>query len=264
MSLNMANTGANNKISVTLITLNEADNIEDCLKSCSWADEIVVVDSQSTDKTVELARKFTDKVFVEEWKGQGYNKNLAVQKASGPWIFSIDADERVSPELAKEIRQTVNNAQNDAYSIKRKNIYRGQWIKHGGWWPDEVKRLFLKNKASFNNARIHDSLQVNGTAGWLLHPLIHESFFTADDFLERARHYAIHQGREMFENGRKATALTAFWRAIFTFFKTFVLRAGFLDGRAGFLVANYNTTLAFYKYMILAEFWNDNKNKAGP
>lgn len=249
------------KISATIITLNEEKNIAECIESVSWADEVVVLDSRSTDRTVEIARRCTDKVFVEEWKGQGAHKNRAVELAQGPWIFSIDADERVTPELAAEIQQVVRDPQYHAYSVRRKNLYRGQWIKHGGWWPDEVKRLFRKDKASFNNARIHDSLQVAGSVGTLSCPLIHTSFLGADDFLERARHYAVHQGKEMFENGRKATAFTAFWRSAFAFFKTYVLRAGFLDGSAGLLIANYVMTLAFYKYMILAELCHDRENK---
>jgi glycosyltransferase involved in cell wall biosynthesis len=247
------------KITAAIITLNEEKNIADCLESVSWADELVVVDSGSTDRTVEIAKRYTDKVFVNEWKGQGQQKNRAAELATGPWIFSIDADERVSPKLAEEIKKVLASPTADAYAVRRKNIYRGQWIKHGGWWPDWVKRLFRKDKAHFNDKIIHDSLVVNGTTGKLEESLIHESFRSAGDFLERALRYSLHTSKEMFRDGKRASTLSVTTHAAFAFIKGFFLRAGFLDGTAGLLVAVSNAVGVFYRYMMLREMGVDSK-----
>ena len=242
-----------NRISVTIITLNEEKNICECLESLSWADEIVVLDSQSNDRTVELARRYTDKVFIEPWSGQGAHKNRAIDLAQGPWIFSIDADERVPPELALEIQDVVQNASRDAYALRRQNMYRGQWIRHCGWWPDWVTRLFRKGKARFNDEVIHDTLETNGSIGKLKKPLIHHSFENASSFLERAHRYSAHQAEMMFRNGRRASLFTAFSHASFECLNTYLFRRGFLDGSAGLLIAISNGIGTFYKYMILRE-----------
>jgi glycosyltransferase involved in cell wall biosynthesis len=241
------------RISVTLITLNEEKNICECLQSLSWADEIVVLDSQSDDRTVELARRYTDRVFIEPWSGQGAHKNRAIDLAQGPWIFSIDADERVTPELAREIRDVVKVASRDAYALRRKNMYRGQWIRHGGWWPDWVTRLFRKGKACFNDEVIHDTLEAKGPIGKLKEPLIHHSFEDAGSFIERAHRYSTHQAEMMHRNGRRASLLTAFSHASFECLNTYLFRRGFLDGSAGLLIAISNGIGTFYKYMILRE-----------
>jgi len=248
-------------ISVTVITLNEERNIEECLSSCSWADEIVVVDSCSKDRTVEIARQFTDKVFVEEWKGQGAHKNLAVQEATKAWVFSIDADERVTPELADEIRSAVMQARHDAYALKRKNLYRGKWIKRGGWWPDKVKRLFRKEKARFNNAVIHDALQVDGSVGELKNPLIHYPRRSAIDFAERAVRYSEATAREKFEQGQTIGWAGAIGHTVFAFIDTYIRRAGFLDGGEGFLVAFSNAAGVLYRYALLREMVEDKRLK---
>ena len=241
------------RISVTLITLNEEKNICECLQSLSWADEIVVLDSQSDDRTVEFARRYTDRVFIEPWSGQGTHKNRAIDLAQGPWIFSIDADERVPPELAREIRDVVNRASSDAFAFRRKNMYRGQWIRHSGWWPDWVTRLFRKGKARFNDEVIHDTLEAKGPVGKLEEPLIHHSFENASSFLERAHRYSAHQAEMMHRNGRRASLLTAFSHASFECLNTYIFRRGFLDGSAGLLIAISNGIGTFYKYMILRE-----------
>jgi glycosyltransferase involved in cell wall biosynthesis len=252
-----------NEVSVTVITLNEERNIEECLESCSWADEIVVVvDSRSTDRTVGLARRFTNKVFVEEWRGQGAHKNLAVQKASNPWIFSIDADERVTLELADEIRRTVRESRHDAYALKRKNLYRGKWIKRGGWWPDKVKRLFKKDKARFNDAVIHDALQVDGSVGELKNPLIHYPRRSAIDFAERAVRYSEATAREKFEQGQTIGWGGAIGHTVFAFVDAYIRRAGFLDGGEGFLVAFSNAAGVLYRYALLREMVEDRRIKS--
>jgi glycosyltransferase involved in cell wall biosynthesis len=245
-------------ISVTIITLNEEKNIAECLESLSWADEIVVLDSISSDRTVEIAKRYTDKVFIEEWHGQGSHKNRAAELAKGPWIFSIDADERVSSGLADEIQKVVETSSAVAYKVRRKNFYRGQWIRHGGWWPDWVTRLYRKQDVCFNNRVIHESLITDGPVDKLREALIHYSFNSAGEFLERANKYAVHQAEDMYQAGIKASTLTAVSHSLFSFIKTFLLRGGLLDGSAGIIISTYNAVGTLYKYMILAEKCRDN------
>lgn len=240
-------------ISASIITKNEEVNIAECLELLSWVDEIVVLDSGSSDRTVEIARHYTDKVFVEEWRGQGAQKNRALELAKGPWIISIDADERVPPELAGEMREAIISPRLNAYAVRRKNIYRGRWIRHGGWWPDWVTRLFKKGEAYFNDRVIHDSLQVQGAMGRLSHPLIHYSFRSAEDFLTRAHWYAIHQATEMYNEGKEASLWTAISHAAFSLGQAYFLRWGFLDGAPGTLIAVSNAVGVFYRYMMLRE-----------
>jgi glycosyltransferase involved in cell wall biosynthesis len=241
------------KISATIITKNEESNIAGCLESLSWTDEIVVLDCGSEDRTLEIAKKYTDRVFVEAWRGQGDQKNRAVELAQGPWIFSIDADERATPELAREIQDAIGRGEKDAYAMRRKNFYKDQWINHCGWWPDWVKRVFVKGKAQFSTDVIHDSLQVPTSIGKLNYPIIHYSFKSPEDFLKRAFWYAHHQAREMHAQGRKASAWTAIFHALYALFQTYILRLGFLNGAAGLLVAVSNGIGVFYRYMMLRD-----------
>lgn len=239
------------KISATVITKNEEKNIAACLQSLAWADEIVVLDSGSTDETVALAKQFTDKVYVETWRGQGDQKNRAVELATGPWIVSLDADERISPELALEIRAAIQDDLPAAYAMRRKNMYQGQWIRHCGWWPDWVKRVFKKGDAHFSKDVIHDSIQTASPVKHLTNPIVHHSFHSPEDFLNRAYWYAHHQAQEMYQQGRRASVWTAISHAGFNLLQTYFLRLGFLDGAAGLLVAVSNFVGVFYRYMML-------------
>jgi glycosyltransferase involved in cell wall biosynthesis len=245
-------------ISAVVITKNEEANIEACLDSVSWADEIVVLDSGSTDRTVEIARKFTDAVFVEEWRGMGGQKNRAVELAQGPWIIQLDADERATLELAAEIRAVLSKGTAEAYSVRRKNYYKEQWIRHSGWWPDRVTRVFRKNCGQFSIEAIHASLQVSSAAGRLKHPIIHYSFNSTEDFINRARSYAIHQAREMHLQGRHASVWTAVSHALFALIQTYFIRLGFLDGAAGVLISVSSFMSVFYRYMMIREL-NQNR-----
>ena len=241
------------QVSAVIITKNEEANLAACLESLAWADEIVVLDCGSTDRTVEIARRYTDRIHVEEWRGYGPQKSRAVELARGEWILSVDADERVTPELAKETRRVIEVPGHGAFAVRRRNIYRGRWIRHGGWWPDRVVRLFRKGEARFSGDMVHESLAVPGSVGRLRGVLLHESFRSAADFLERALRYAPLGAADRHSRGRTASAWTAFTHASFEFLKTYVLQRGFLDGAAGLLVAASNAVGTFYRYMILRE-----------
>lgn len=249
------------KISATIITKNEEANIGQCLETLAWADEIVVVDSESTDRTLEIARNYTAKIFVHRWEGQGRQKNRAVDLAAGPWIFSIDADERVPPDLATEIQSVIVNTSARIFSIRRKNYYRGQWIRHGGWWPDRVKRLFIKGDTRFNEKMIHDSLIAHSAIEKLDAALLHYSFRSISDFMARAAWYADHQAHEMYCHGKRANLFMAVSHALFALLRTYLLRFGFMDGSAGVLIAVSNFVGVFYRYMLLRELTRDGRAK---
>ncbi|MGD9188099.1 MAG: glycosyltransferase family 2 protein [Desulfobacteraceae bacterium] len=248
------------KISATVITKNESDNLAECLESLSWVDEIVIVDSGSTDDTVEIAKKYTDKVYVERWRGQGAQKNRAVELARGPWILSIDADERVPSRLAAQIRKAIADNPTCVFSVRRKNMYQDRWVRHCGWWPDWVVRVFRKDQARFSDHIIHESIQTKLPARKFPQAIVHHSFKSPQDFLNRAAWYAHHKAIEMHRNGRRASVWTAVSHACYSFVHTYVIRLGFLDGAAGMLIAVSNFVGVFYRYMIIRDL-NTNKSR---
>ena len=165
-------------LSAAIITLNEEDRIREALDSVRFADEIVVVDSGSADRTVEICREFTDKVFVETWRGFAGQKNAAVERTTGDWVLSIDADEQVTAELAGEIRGVVSSGgPRDGYLVPRRNFFGGTWVRHGGWYPDYTLRLFRRGKGQFAERRVHEAVTLNGgRVGRLRSPLIHRTY----------------------------------------------------------------------------------------
>lgn len=241
------------KLSVFLITRNEAQNIAACLESVSWADEIVVLDSGSSDETVAICRRYGAKVETSAgWPGFGPQKNRAMDLASGDWLLSIDADERVTPELRAEIQQALTAPDADAYEMPRLSSYLGQPMRHGGWWPDHVTRLFRRGAARFNEAKVHESLQVRGRTGRLRNHLVHYSFRSVEQVIAKMDAYSTYAADGMAERGRSAGVASAVLHGLFAFLRTYVLRAGFLDGRLGFVLAVSNAEGAYYKYLKLA------------
>lgn len=251
------------RISAAIITKNEADNICACLESLSWVDEIVVVDSGSTDATVEIVKRYTDKVYTEPWSGQGRQKNRAIDLCRGPWILSIDADERIPSRLAAEIRNALADNPDRVFAVRRKNMYRNQWIRHCGWWPDWVIRVFRKETAEFSTHIIHESIQTALPVDKLTQPLIHYSFKSPQDFLQRAAWYAHHKAVEMHQAGRKASIWTAISHACFSFLHTYFIRLGLLDGAAGLLISTSNFVGVFYRYMIIRDLGKRNEPTPG-
>lgn len=237
-------------VSAIVITKNEEQRIAACLASLDFADEIIVVDSGSTDHTREICEQNSRVVFYElPWEGFGIQKNRALERASGEWVFSLDADETVPPELAAEIRLVVSGSPHDGYLVRRKNFYRGQWIRHCGWWPDEILRLFRRERGRFNDRLVHESVEVQGSIGRLRHPIEHYSFGSVSDFISKADSYSTLGARLMSDRGRRVSAAGACLHAVATFFKVFFLKGGVLDGRAGLLIAVSNATGVFYRYM---------------
>lgn len=238
-------------LSVIIITKNEIDQIRECLESVQWADEIVVLDSGSTDGTVDICRKYTDKVFETDWPGFGPQKNRALEKATGDWVFSIDADERVSPELRQEIEQAMTSTQYQGYEIPRSSHYCGRRIRHSGWWPDYIVRLFRRDSSRFSDSLVHEHVEVQGPVGRFRNPLIHYSFGSFEEVLDKVNRYSTYNAEMLLQAGKSSSVLKATLRGLWAFIKTYIFRAGFLDGRHGFMLAVSNAEGTYYKYVKL-------------
>jgi len=236
-------------LSVAIITHNEEENIGGALESVKWADEIVVVDSFSDDRTREICKKYTDKVFTAEWQGFANQKNKAVSLATQPWALVLDADERVTEDLKSEILRTVNNpSSKDGYYLARKNYFAGRWIRHGGWWPDYTLRLFRRGKGSFQQREVHESIKVNGKTGRLKNPLEHFTYKDTEDYLRRMGVYSTLAAKELYKEGRRACIFDIALRPAVTFLRMLFLQAGFLDGAYGLKLAYLYSRYTFNKY----------------
>jgi glycosyltransferase involved in cell wall biosynthesis len=248
------------KLSVAIITYNEERNIRDCLESVKWAYEIVVVDSFSADRTVEICREYTDKVCQNKWQGFVEQKNFAVSKASHDWILSIDADERVSDELSDEIRRILKyGAACDGYYMPRKAFYVNKWILHCGWYPDYKVRLFKKDKGRWEGTEgmaIHESVKVDGRVGYLRGDILHYSFPTISSHLKTINNYTSISAREKFKKGDRAEIISMLLRPPFNFLKMYIVKGGFLDGLPGFIVSALSSFHVFLKY---AKMWEIKK-----
>ncbi len=235
-------------LSAVIITRNEALNIRDCLQSVSWADEIIVVDSGSTDGTVTIAREFTPHVYQHDWPGFGAQKNRALGYASKGWVLSLDADERVTPELRSQILGAMENAAADGFYLPRLSQFCGQFVRHSGWYPDYVLRLFRREKGRFSDDLVHESVKLEGATGRLSAPLLHYSYRSGADVERKVEQYATAAAMQMRRNGRLAARPAAPLRAAWAFVRTYFLRLGFLDGPAGIGIARMNARTTYLKY----------------
>ena len=238
-------------LSVILITKNEEKNIRECLDSVAWADEIIVVDSGSSDKTISIAQEFTPLVFVHDWPGFGIQKNRALSYATGEWVFSIDADERVTPELKAELIQAMQVGETDGFFCPRLSQFCGKYVRHSGWYPDYVLRLFKRNKGKFSDNLVHESLILQGKSSKLSSPLLHYTYLNMDDVRRKVEHYSASWAQQMYERGKKAYPVDAPVRAAWAFLRTYCFRLGFLDGSAGFQIAKMNASTTYLKYQRL-------------
>lgn len=242
-------------LSVIIITKNEAASIRRCIESVQWADEIIVVDSGSTDNTVEICRELGAKVSVTpDWPGFGAQKNRALDLAKQEWVLSLDADEWVTPELRDEIQSVIKKTgAAPALRIPRLSSFCGTYLKHGGWWPDHVLRLFRRDHARFSDDLVHERVIVNGETATLKNHLMHESFRDLDQVLVKMNAYSTAGARMMHARGRRSSLFTALLRGSWAFFRAYILRAGFLDGSAGFMQAVTHGEGTYYRYLKLAQ-----------
>lgn len=244
------------RLSVAIITRNEAHNIAECLASVAFADEIVVVDSGSTDPTVALARARGARVIETDWPGFGAQKNRAIDACRGDWILSLDADERVSPALRAEIERALAAPDFDVYEMPRRSYYVGRFMRHSGWWPDHCARLFRRGAARFSDARVHERLVTDRPLGRLAAPLVHYSFRTMDAVIDKINHYSSASAQTLAERGAAPGLATAILHGAAAFLRTYVFKLGFLDGKHGFMLAVSNAEGSYYRYvkaMLLAE-----------
>ena len=251
-------------LSVVIITLNEEANLPRTLASVTWADEIVVLDSGSTDRTREIAESFHAKFYCESWKGFAAQKNSALQKASGDWILSLDADEEVEPALAQEIKQTLaGNPSAAGLWIPRKNFFLNRWIRHGGFYPDPKLRLFRRGAGTFEDRLVHEDLRVQGSTASLKNHLLHQAYPTLDVYLEHMNRYSS-LGAQMERTGRVGFSFVDIViRPRLTFLYNYFLRGGFLDGREGLLLHLYHANYVSWKYAKAWERSESGKTRTG-
>lgn len=241
------------KISAVIITHNEERNLRDALESVRWADEIIVVDSMSIDRTVEIAREYTDKVYQRPWPGYVEQKNFAVSKAQHDWIFSIDADERVSETLKREIEEWRNSETTlSGYFIPRKSFFLGRWIRHTSWYPDEKLRLFHKDRGRWEGGRVHESVYITDKTGYFKGELLHFSYRKISDYLRRLELYSTLAAEDYYERGKNIGFFTLTLNPFFTFIKNYIIKQGFRDGFPGLIVSILSSISAFFKY---AKLW---------
>jgi glycosyltransferase involved in cell wall biosynthesis len=240
-------------ISVILITKNEAERLPRCLESVrDIADEIIVLDSGSTDATQEIARRYTDKVYSSpDWPGFGPQKNRVLDYATGDWVLSLDADEWLTPELAAEIRTILRNPVAEVYEVPRLSSFCGRPMRHSGWWPDHVARLFRRGAARFSNDLVHERLVFSGVAIRLKNPLRHETYRNLDEMLVKLNRYSTDGAQNHLNHGKRGGLSKAIGRGLWAFVRTYFIRAGFLDGREGFLLAVANAETTYYRYLKL-------------
>jgi glycosyltransferase involved in cell wall biosynthesis len=237
-------------LSAIIITCNEAANLPECLASLAFCDEIVVVDGASTDGTVEIAENARARVVrVTGFAGFGPQKQLALDNATGDWVLSIDADERVPDALAKEIRAAIAAASHDGYRINRKTWFLGRYLNHGGWYPDRILRLARRSRARFSDDAVHERLDVSGSIGDLQADMLHMSYRTIDDVLAKQRRYAMLSAQVRRERGAQGGLGSALWRSYAAFLKYYFLQRGFLDGGHGLVAAISKAQETFWRYL---------------
>ena len=246
------------KLSIVIITHNEADNIKDCLETVMWADEIVVLDSFSEDETVQLCRQYTDKIFQSKFTDFSLQKNMVLGRASNEWVLSLDADERVTSQLKARIVSIISEDSEEyaGYYVPRENYFFGKWIKHCGLYPDYVLRLFRRSKGRFQDKLVHESVILEGNAGYLGEPLEHYTYKSIDDFIKRMEHYAALSVKQMRKEKKKSRWYNLMINPLAIFLKMYFLKKGFLDRSPGFIVCVLYTYYVFLKY---AKSWEARK-----
>jgi len=238
----------NIKLSVVVLTKNEEACIADCLESVKWADEIIVVDDQSTDKTVEIAKRYTHKIFFRKMDVEGRHRNWAYAQARNAWVLSLDADETVSLELKIEIEQAIQLSDFVAYDIPLRNFIGNYWVKYGGWYPAAKVRLFQKDKFKYEEAEVHPRAFIDGACGHLKSDIIHRGYPDLEHFLNSVNRQSTLEAVKWIKTGRKMTLVWATWRAVDRFFRRYIRKKAYKDGIYGFIIAFFDTLYQILSY----------------
>ncbi len=238
------------RISAYIMTFNEADKIEDAIKSVLWADEVIVADSNSTDGTIEIAERLGATVVQIPFQTFGQIRNDAIAACTHNWIFSLDADERCTPESEKEIKAAVQNPQADAYYIPRRNWFMGRWIKHCGWYPDyRQPQLFKKGALTFDSvSEVHETHTVHGKIAYLKEDIWQIPFMNLEQVVHKMQRYSSLGAKKLQREGKKTSMFLALLHGIWAFIRIYIIKLGFLDGWAGFVLALSNFEGTFYRY----------------
>lgn len=248
------------KLSVVILTFNSQDKIEDCIKSASFADEIIVVDGTSTDETLEIVRKYTKKIFARPNNLMlNINKNFGFSKASGEWILCLDSDERITSELAEEIKLKTQGSdiETDGFWIPRKNIIFGKWMEHTGWYPDYQMRLFKRGKGKFPEEHVHEMIEVEGNGDFLKNDMIHESYENIFQFINKlATIYARNEAEQLLKKGYVFNWKDAIRFPVKEFLSRFFAREGYKDGFHGLMLS---LLMAFYHFIVFSYIWENHK-----
>ncbi len=241
----------NDSLAVVIVAKNEAARIGACIASAAFADEVVVLDSGSTDRTAQVAEAAGARVVVTDWPGYGPQVARGFSLAASDWVLSLDADERIPPALRAEVLAAIASGAHDGYRIPRWSEFCGKVMRHGGWRPDHTLRLGRRAKSGFTSDFLHAHMTVDGSIGDLGHSLVHHSYPDVHDVLEKLDRYSSGSARDMLARGTKASLPKAIAHGVFAFVRTYLLKLGFLDGRHGLLLAIYNAEYAYYKYVKL-------------
>lgn len=252
------------KLSVYILTFNEADKISEAIESVQWADEVIVADSNSTDNTPDIARSLGARVVNIPFRTFGQIRNEAIAACNHEWIFSLDADERCTPETRDEILKNIANPTADAYFIPRKNWFLGRWVMHSGWFPDyRQPQLFRKSVMHFESAdEVHESYSIEGKIGYLKSPIIQIPFKDISQMVHKMQRYSTLGAKKLVRQGKRGGLLKGFLHGLWGFCRLYIFKLGFLDGRAGFVIALGNFEGTFYRYAKAAEQcrrWSEKK-----
>lgn len=251
------------KLSIVIITKNEEARIRDCLESANWAEEIILVDDESSDRTREIAAQYTDKIFVRKMDIEGRHRNWAYAKAAHPWVLSLDADEIITCELREEIKQLLSRSPDEfGFTIPRRNYIGKFWVRHCGWYPSPQLRLFQKDKFRYEEVDVHPQAFMNGPCGHLKSDLIHYSYRDIADFLAKMNNQTTREAYKWISRSKKMTLGRFLWRSIDRFFRSYIGKQGYKDGFIGFVVSYFSGIYQFVSYLKYREIKIQEKGEA--
>jgi glycosyltransferase involved in cell wall biosynthesis len=235
-------------LSVVVLTKNEESCIAECLESIKWADEIILVDDESTDKTIEIAKRYTDKIFHRKMDVEGKHRNWGYAQARNSWVLSLDADEKVTPELKIEIEEVIKSNDFVAYDIPLRNYISNYWVRYGGWYPASKVRLFKKDKFKYEEAEVHPRVFIDGACGHLKADIIHKGYPDLEHFLNSVNRQSTLEAKKWINTGRRMTLGHAIWRAVDRFFRRYLRKRAYKDGMYGFIIAFFDTLYQILSY----------------